>query len=95
MRRGFPAGVDSEGGVGSKMAAILDGTHHAYVNRNAKLKSWDMGMVPNILAAGGIVTRLDGSPIDFHKPSVITDLVCSANPKLHEQMLLYVRGFKG
>lgn len=80
--------------TGSRMAAILDKQYNVFVNFGSeRLHIWDMGMVLNILEAGGAVSRKDGSSINFKKPGIIEDIVCSSNPKLHEQILKFIDSF--
>ena len=77
------------------MAAMMEGKYDAFVNNGSEqLHIWDLGMVLNILEAGGIATRKDGSPLDFQKPGVIDDFICSANPRLHEQLVQVVNQYK-
>lgn len=52
-----------------------------------KLHVWDLSMVLNLIEAGGVATRKDGSEIDFTKPGEIGDLICSSNSELHRQVL--------
>jgi fructose-1,6-bisphosphatase/inositol monophosphatase family enzyme len=81
--------------TGSRMAAILEDKYDVFVNNGSEqLHMWDLGMVLNIIEAGGVVTRKDGSPIGFQKPGVIDDIICSANPKLHEQIVRVVSQYK-
>ena len=55
------------------------------------LKPWDTAAGLLILnEAGGLATRLDGSPYDIHKPDIL-----ASNGRIHEQMLQTVRKAKG
>ncbi|HSL92963.1 MAG TPA: inositol monophosphatase family protein [Candidatus Limnocylindrales bacterium] len=55
------------------------------------LRPWDTAAGLLILAeAGGVATRLDGSPYDIHQPDIL-----ASNGRIHEQMLAIVRKAKG
>ena len=52
-----------------------------------KLKPWDTAAGLLILReAGGVATRLDGSPYDIHQPDIL-----ASNGRIHEQMLAVVK----
>jgi myo-inositol-1(or 4)-monophosphatase len=52
-----------------------------------KLRPWDTAAGLLILAeAGGVATRLDGSPYDIHQPDIL-----ASNGRIHEQMLAVVK----
>jgi myo-inositol-1(or 4)-monophosphatase len=54
------------------------------------LKPWDTAAGLLILAeAGGVATRLDGSPYNVHHPDIL-----ASNGKIHEQMLEVIRRAK-
>jgi len=54
------------------------------------LKPWDTAAGLLILAeAGGVATRLDGSPYDIHQPGIL-----ASNGRIHEQMLAVIHRVK-
>ncbi len=54
------------------------------------LKPWDTAAGLLILAeAGGVATRLDGSPYDIHQPDIL-----ASNGRIHDQMLAVIRRVK-
>jgi myo-inositol-1(or 4)-monophosphatase len=56
-----------------------------------KLRPWDTAAGLLILMeAGGVATRLDGSPYDIHQPDIL-----ASNGRIHGQMLAVVRKAKG
>jgi myo-inositol-1(or 4)-monophosphatase len=56
-----------------------------------KLRPWDTAAGLLILSeAGGVATRLDGSPYDIHQPDIL-----ASNGRIHEQMLAIVRKATG
>ncbi|MDP2750682.1 MAG: inositol monophosphatase family protein [Nanoarchaeota archaeon] len=88
MQSNFGERLFSGLATGSRMAAVLSGDYDCFVNNTSEsLHVWDIGMTLNISEAGGLVSRKDGSPIEFQKPGFIDGLVCSANVALHEEMI--------
>jgi myo-inositol-1(or 4)-monophosphatase len=56
-----------------------------------KLRPWDTAAGLLILSeAGGMATRLDGSPYDIHQPDIL-----ASNGRIHDQMLAVVRRARG
>lgn len=56
-----------------------------------KLRPWDTAAGLLILTeAGGVATRLDGSPYDIHQPDIL-----ASNGRIHEQMVAVVRKTRG
>ena len=78
-------GVRDLGSTTAEMALIVSGQSDALVGYY--VANWDVAAASLILKeAGGIVTRLDGSPIDFSGTEKFS--VCAAgNPRLHLELL--------
>lgn len=94
LKNAFEGRVSAGLGTGSRMSGILQGKYDAFVNAGSEqLHIWDLGMVLNILEAGGKVTRKDGSLIDYAQPGIIDDVVCSANEKLHYELLDFIEKY--
>lgn len=84
----------NEGISGAKVCMIAKGDAEAHINTNFRACKWDIAAPQIILEeAGGIVTDLDGSPIDYKKDSVHLDrsYVASANKELHEKIIMELR----
>lgn len=79
-----------EEGSGAKLCVIAKGDAEAHINTNFRAGKWDIAAPQIILEeAGGIVTDLDGKPIDYQKESVSLErsFVASANKELHEKII--------
>lgn len=79
-----------EEGSGAKLCVIAKGDAEAHINTNFRAGKWDIAAPQIILEeAGGIVTDLDGKPIDYQKGSVNLgrSFVASANKELHEKII--------
>lgn len=79
-----------EGISGAKVCMIARGDAEAHVNTNFRACKWDIAAPQIILEeAGGIVTDLDGHPIDYKKDDAHLDrsYVASANKELHEKII--------
>ncbi len=77
-------------GSGAKLCAIAAGDAEAHINTNFRAGKWDVAAPQIILEeAGGIVTDLDGVPIDYKKKSVNLErsFVASANKTLHDSLM--------
>jgi 3'(2'), 5'-bisphosphate nucleotidase len=79
-----------EGSVGIKLSRIAQGEAEIHLNTNFRASKWDTGAPQVILEeAGGVITDLDGNPLDYtQEGSVWTrSFVASANRELHERVL--------
>ncbi|PIS06724.1 hypothetical protein COT79_03140 [Candidatus Berkelbacteria bacterium CG10_big_fil_rev_8_21_14_0_10_43_14] len=79
-----------EEGSGAKLCTIAKGDAESHINTNFRAGKWDIAAQQIILEeAGGIVTDLDGKPIDYQKESVNLErsFVASANKELHEKII--------
>ncbi|MFA6502653.1 MAG: 3'(2'),5'-bisphosphate nucleotidase CysQ [Candidatus Paceibacterota bacterium] len=79
-----------EGISGAKVCMIARGDAEAHVNTNFRACKWDIAASQIILEeAGGVVTDLDGQPIDYKKDSVhlMRSYVASANRELHGKII--------
>lgn len=78
-------GVRDLGSTTAEMALIAAGRSDALVGYY--VANWDVAAASLILKeAGGVVTRLDGSPVDYTGAEKFS--VCAAgNPKLHQELL--------
>jgi len=77
-------------GSGAKLCVIAKGDAEAHINTNFRAGKWDIAAPQIILEeAGGIVTDLDGKPIDYKKESINLEhsFVASANKELHEKII--------
>lgn len=86
-----------EGIAGAKVCQIARGDAEAHVNTNFRASKWDVAAPQVILEeAGGVLTDIDGSPIDYKKDAVNLDrsYVASANPALHEKIISERRALK-
>ncbi len=79
-----------EEGSGAKLCVIANGDAEVHINTNFRAGKWDIAAPQIILEeAGGIVTDLDGKPIDY-KDGIISlerSFVASANKELHEKII--------
>lgn len=79
-----------EEGSGAKLCVIAKGDAEAHINTNFRAGKWDIAAPQIILEeAGGVVTDLDGKPIDYQKKSVNLErsFIASANKELHEKII--------
>lgn len=79
-----------EEGSGAKLCTIAKGDAEAHINTNFRAGKWDIAAQQIILEeAGGVVSDLDGNPIDYTKESVSLErsFVASANKELHEKII--------
>lgn len=92
MKQIFGDKLDAGLATGSRIANILLGTYDVFINTGADtLREWDLGMILNLIEAGGVATRKDGTPLDFSSNTVTSDLVCSNNKKLHNEILQFLK----
>jgi len=77
-------------GSGDKLCVIASGDAEAHINTNFRASKWDVA-APQIIVeeAGGVVTDLDGKPIDYKDGSInlTRSFVASANRELHEKII--------
>ncbi len=79
-----------EEGSGAKLCTIASGEAEAHINTNFRAGKWDIAAGQLILEeAGGVVTDLDGEPIDYTVKSVGLErsFVASANKELHSKII--------
>jgi 3'(2'), 5'-bisphosphate nucleotidase len=84
-----PGRVRIMGSAGLKGAAVARGLADAYIDTGDRTRRWDVCAIDALVtAAGGRVSDLDGSPIDYRSRSLTNDrgLVVS-NGRLHEAIL--------
>jgi 3'(2'), 5'-bisphosphate nucleotidase len=83
-------GIDNElniGSVGLKLCLIASGVRDLYVNPATKTKAWDTcGPEAILVAAGGRLSDLFGTPIDYHQLRQPSGLVAS-NGHVHEAVI--------
>lgn len=84
-------GIDDEqniGSVGVKLCLIAQGTRDLYVNPSAKTKAWDTAAPEAILLrAGGRLTDLFGTPIDYHGDMRHKRGLVASNGRIHEEVV--------
>lgn len=87
------AGVRRGGSAALDLCFLADGTFDGFWERH--LKPWDVAAgILIVREAGGIVTRIDGSEIDFRAP--VDGTVLGANSReLHGRLAAVVRGDGG
>lgn len=72
IKQHYPNATIEQIGAQLKLPRIAEGLADAYPRINGPLHLWDLAPGQAVLeAAGGIVTRPDGSPIDFRDPSLM------------------------
>ena len=79
-----------EEGSGAKLCVIASGEAEAHINTNFRAGKWDIAASQLILEeAGGIVTDLDGEPIDYKNSAINLErsFVASANKELHNNII--------
>lgn len=84
-------------GSGAKLSVIATGEAEAHINTNMRAGKWDISAPQIILEeAGGVVTDLDGKPIDYKDGSINLgrSFVASANRELHEKIIKELRLLK-
>lgn len=77
-------------GSGAKLCMIAKGDADVHVNTNFRAGKWDIAAPQVILEeAGGVVTDLDGKPIDYMNDGVCLErsFVASANKELHKKVI--------
>ncbi|MDD3530979.1 MAG: 3'(2'),5'-bisphosphate nucleotidase CysQ [Candidatus Pacebacteria bacterium] len=83
-----------EGISGAKVCMIARGDAEVHINTNFRACKWDTAAPQIILEeAGGVVSDLDGQPINYKKESVDLDrsYVASANMELHLKIIEELR----
>jgi 3'(2'), 5'-bisphosphate nucleotidase len=88
------------GSAGLKVALIVDDEADAYVTASRSIKLWDTcAPAAVLLAAGGEVTTLAGSPISYEGPAAHAGGVCMWTPAARDGLLSrvddVVRRFRG
>jgi len=79
-----------EQGSGAKLCLIASGEAEIHINTNSRASKWDIAALQLILEeAGGVVTDLDGNPINYTEAeiSLKRSYVASANAELHSKIL--------
>lgn len=79
-----------EEGSGAKLCTIASGEAEAHINTNFRAGKWDVAAGQLILEeAGGVISDLDGKPIDYKSTSTNLErsFVASANKKLHDKII--------
>lgn len=79
-----------EEGSGAKLCTIASGEAEAHINTNFRAGKWDVAAGQLILEeAGGVITDLDGQPIDYKSVSanLTRSFVASANKELHDKII--------
>lgn len=79
-----------EGSTGAKLCKIASGEAEVFVNTNFRNSKWDTAAPQLILEeAGGIITNLDGDPLDYTQPEVVwrRSFVAANNRKIHNQII--------
>lgn len=80
------------GSVGVKVARVAMAQADLYVHGGGGVSSWDLcGPEAVLAAAGGQVTALDGTPIDYAAELVHTRGFVGTNGALHETVLQAIR----
>ncbi|WP_159942714.1 MULTISPECIES: 3'(2'),5'-bisphosphate nucleotidase CysQ [unclassified Nocardiopsis] len=68
------------GSISLKLCLVADGSAHLFV-KDVPVRDWDVAAPALVLEeAGGLVTRLDGTPFGYHGPYEHTGLVGAADP---------------
>ncbi len=80
------SGVRRFGSAALDLAWVAAGRYDGYWERN--LSAWDVAAGVLLVAeAGGIVTSIEGTPVDIRAASI-----CAANPVLHPQIVEMLKG---
>jgi myo-inositol-1(or 4)-monophosphatase len=83
------------GSAAYKLARVAAGFGDAYVSLKPK-REWDTcAGVALMLAAGGVVTDLEGREMRFNQPEVVVRGLVAANPTLHTRLLALLKGPPG
>jgi 3'(2'), 5'-bisphosphate nucleotidase len=84
-------GIDDEqniGSVGVKLCLIAQGSRDLYINPSAKTKAWDTCAPEAILVrAGGRLTDLGGSPIDYSGDLRHRRGLAASNGLIHDEVI--------
>jgi 3'(2'), 5'-bisphosphate nucleotidase len=78
------------GSVGDKLLKIASGIADTHINTNNRICKWDTAAGQIILEkAGGVISDLDGKPIDYKADGVLLgrSYVASANANLHAKVI--------
>lgn len=91
------ASVRALGSAGLKGAEIAQGSADAYVDTGSGTKRWDVCAIDAIVtAAGGRVTDMRGTPIDYREPDLANRHgLLVTNGLLHDAILARVRRSRG
>ncbi|MFD6949935.1 inositol monophosphatase [Nocardiopsis sp. TSRI0078] len=77
---GYGAYLES-GSIALKLCLVADGSAHLFV-KDVPVRDWDVAAPALVLEeAGGLVTRLDGTPFDYRGAYEHTGLVGGADPR--------------
>jgi 3'(2'), 5'-bisphosphate nucleotidase len=75
------------GSAGMKAMAVVLGEADAYLH-SGRMKEWDSAAPVVVAAAAGMhVSQLDGSPLEFNKPSRLTEQLLICHPSLTSALL--------
>jgi 3'-phosphoadenosine 5'-phosphosulfate (PAPS) 3'-phosphatase len=79
----------AHGSSGLKAALVATGAHDAYVQSGPAGMRWDAcSSEALVLAAGGMFTDCDGSPVDYRAPSLVNDRgLLATNGRIHAAIL--------
>jgi 3'(2'), 5'-bisphosphate nucleotidase len=78
------------GSVGDKLSRVAAGLAEVHINTNNRISKWDTAASQIILEeAGGVLSDLDGKPIDYKTEAVLLgrSFVASANKELHDKII--------
>ncbi len=83
-----------EGSIGLKIGRIADGSADVFVHTNLKACKWDtLGSEIILTEAGGVITDLEGTPLDYSKPTVDWDkyFIAANNSDMIQQVLQLIK----
>ncbi|HEX6039019.1 3'(2'),5'-bisphosphate nucleotidase CysQ [Longimicrobium sp.] len=79
--------VEPLGSTAYKMCRVAQGGAEAFVSRGPKAE-WDICAAEVIVAeAGGVVTRLDGTPAEYNRPEPQWRGIAASNGRVHDELL--------
>jgi 3'(2'), 5'-bisphosphate nucleotidase len=75
------------GSAGMKAMSVVLGEADAYLH-SGRMKEWDSAAPAAVAAAAGLhVSALDGSPLEFNKPSRLTEQLLICHPSLTDDLV--------
>lgn len=81
-----------------KICRIACGEAEAHLNTNPRLSKWDtLGPELILEEAGGVVTDIDGKPLDYTQPSLRWErsVLVANNQRVHKEILSLIRANRG